>query len=297
MNKLSPTVVAASIAVTAVTSPVVAAPASRIVMHKVQLYNFDDASVAVTDLDGTLIPSRPNGIVDLNDVGSYTIRIKSGDVTISAKTMAILMNRYILPRAESPLSDLAMSFGSGVIHMHGKIRALGLKLGFAADAYPFVTPDGDMGMRVEHLKTAGFIPSSFSNALGMTLERMAQPGKPGVMTVKGNVMAVSVGATFPPPALDGKLSAVRVTPVGMTTRIGSGKSGTGAPFITIEGGAVKFAHLLMPEAKLVIRPMKAEADFGFSPRRYYRQMVEGTSKATPDFGLIGFFGDFRQLRR
>lgn len=279
------------------TAPANARGTSRIVMHRVQLYNFDDAPVAITDLEGTLTPSKRGGIVDLNDVGSYGIRIRTGTVTISAKTMAILLNRHVLPRAQSPLSDLSMTFGDGVIHLRGKIRTSVLKVGFAADAYPFVTPRGDMGMRIDRLKTAGFIPGSVSNALGMTLERMAKPGRPGVMTVQGNVMTVSVASTFPPPALDGRLTAVRVTPAGLFTRIGLGTRAKGAPFITIEGGAVRFAHLLMPEAKLRIQPRQKQADFGFSPRRYYRQMVAGTSKATPDFGLVGSFSDFRELHR
>lgn len=277
-------------------TPALAAATSRIMMHKVQLYNFDDAAVAVTDLDGVLMPVRSGGTVDLNDVSSYRIALRSGNVTIPARTLMILMNRYILPRAQSPLSDMSMVFGNGVIRLHGKIRMMSIKLGFSANAYPFVMPNGDMGMRIDHLKTAGFIPGSVSNALGMTLERMAKPGKPGVMSVKGNVMSMSVGATFPAPALEGTLSNVKVTPTGLTTRIGATRGISGAPFITISGGAVKFAHLLMPEAKLVIRPIVKQADFGFSPRRYYRQMVAGTSKATPDFGLTGYFGDFRKLK-
>jgi hypothetical protein len=48
----------------------------------------------------------------------------------------------------------------------------------------------------------------------------------------------------------------------------------------------------MPVARLEIRPTRSEAEFSFSPAHYYAQMVRGYSRATPDYGLIGYFSDF-----
>lgn len=271
------------------------AATSRIQMHDIELFSYDDASVSIKNLDGKLLPVETGKTVDLNNVDSYRIHMQAADVLLSARTLTILMNRYVLPRAQSPLSDLRLSFGNGVIHLRGKIRAVGMKLGFTADAVAFVTPDGDMGMRIEHLKTAGFIPGSVSNALGMTLERMAKPHRSGVMTVSGNAMTVPIASTFPPPLIDGRLRAVKVTPNGLETIIGPSRANGGTPFIRISGGPVRFAHLLMPEAKLIIRPGQPKRDFGFSPRHYYEQMAAGTSKATPDYALIGLFRDYRRL--
>ena len=266
----------------------------RIVMHDVQLFSFDDAPVRVVYLDGGL-RALNGGTVDLNNVDGYGIDMRSAVVLIPPQTMSIVLNRYVLPRAQSPISDLHTEFGNGVIHMRGKIRAMGMHLGFTSDATPYVTADGKLGMRISHLKTAGFLPGGITNALGMGLEKMARPGKPGVMTVTHDSMIVAVSQTFPAPALSGKLTGVKVTPQGLVTRIGPGGGAKGAPFIRIAGGPIRFAHLTMPDANLFIKPRDKRADFGFSPRHYYQQMVAGYSRATPDFGLIGWFGDYRDV--
>ena len=266
----------------------------RIIMHDVELFNFDDAPVRVVYLDGGLHGLKTS-TVDLNNVDGYGIDMHSAVVLIPPQTMGIVLNRYVLPRAQSPISDLHTEFGNGVIHMRGKIKAMGMHLGFTSDATPYVTTDGKLGMRITHLKTAGFIPGGITNALGMGLEKMARPGRPGVMTVTHDSMIVSVSQTFPPPALNGKLTGVKVTPQGLVTRIGPGGGAKGAPFIRIAGGPIRFAHLTMADANLFIRPKDKRADFGFSPRHYYQQMVAGYSRATPDFGLIGWFGDYRDI--
>jgi len=88
------------------------------------------------------------------------------------------------------------------------------------------------------------------------------------------------------------------------TAVLEGGGATGAPppqrsgsFLIFRGGRVQFGKLIMTDADMSLLPRKPGPTLGFSAAHYYRQLVAGYSVSKPDFGLISYVADYRDLSR
>ena len=280
---------------------VAAAPVTRIWMRGIIMFPYDDGPAIVDQLSGIVIPTRPGRLVDMNDVTSYAVKVGHAEVHVPAATMAILMNRYVLPAAGTSISHVEVRFGDGVVLLRGKLRKAGVPIGFKATALASATPAGEMRLQVIKMKAAGFIPKSVLDALGLKLAKVAQPRNPRVFRIVGDSMFVPVASMFPPPKLLGRLRSIRVTPQALVAVLGGGASPRPPPqkaasYIMFRGGRVHFAKLTMTDTDLTMVPRKPAATFGFSSANYYRQLVAGYTLSTPQLGLVSHVTDYRELR-
>jgi hypothetical protein len=149
-------------------------PRTRIWMRNIVLFPFDDAPARVVRMSGTAVPTRRGRMIDMNDVTSYAVRVRQAEMVMPAATMQVLMNRHIIPQADTAIKQVGVSYGHGVILMRGVLQK-GVPVGFTAQAVASVTPDGEMRLTVTRMKAAGFIPKGVMHALGLNLAKVAQP--------------------------------------------------------------------------------------------------------------------------
>lgn len=277
------------------------AGATRIWMRNVVMFPYDEAPATVVRLSGTAVPTRVRRLIDMDDVTSYAIRVRYAEMRMSPATMEALMNRYILPSADTAIKRVSIRFGTGTIEMRGTMHKLGAPIGFTATAVASPTPQGEMRITVVKMKAAGFIPKSVMDALGLKMSKVAQPDNRRVFRIVGDTMIIPVSSMFPPPKFFGPLRSVRVTPTGMYSVVGSGSfdppGGLSAePYIHMRGGRVNFARLTMSPTNLTMVPKVRSSTLGFSPRNYYRQLAGGYTISRPDYGLTGHVADYRSLR-
>jgi hypothetical protein len=270
----------------------------RVQMRNVVLYPFRDAPSHVMALSGTVAPTRAGGTVVLDDISSYGIMVQHAEVALSPATMTVLMNRYILPASNGPIKHVEVSFGAGTIGMSGIIQKGKVRARFKASAVASPTADGDMRIRIVKMTAGGFVPKGLMDAVGLKMDKVAQPRNKQIFHVVGDDMIVPVVSMFPPPKVSGKLRSVSVRPGAMTAVIGS--AGTpampalGPSYIHYRGGVLKFAKLTMRDVDLTVVP-KTSAPLGFSPANYYRQMEAGFSVPQPDRGLVAHVPNYTAL--
>lgn len=269
-------------------------------MRNVVVFPLPDAPAHVVRLSGTAVPTRPGRLIDMDDVTSYAVRVRHAEMVMPAATMQALMNRYILPRADTAIKRVEISFGDGAILMRGMMQK-GVPIPFTARAVASPSPDGELRLTVTKMKTAGIVPKGVMDALGLKMSKVAQPDNRQVFRIVGDTMIVPVSSMFPPPKFLGRLRAVRVTPQGMISTLGSGRAdaprGLGpGPYIHMGGGQVNFARLTMSPTDLTMVPKRRAATLGFAPAHYYRQLLAGYTTSQPDGGLIGHVADYRTLR-
>lgn len=288
--------------------PVVASPAPsaaksappdvRIWMRNVVMFPLPNAPATVTRLSGTAVPTRSGRLIDMDDVTSYAVRVKHGEMVIPAASMEALMNQHILPQAKTAIKRVSVTFGNGVIVMRGVLQK-GVPVGFTAQAVASPSHNGEMRITVTKMKAAGFIPKSVMDALGLKLSKVAQPNNTGVFRIVGDTMIIPVSSMFPPPRFLGPLRSVRVTPQGLIGVVGTGGDDAplrmAGPYIQMRGGVLNFAHLTMSPTDLTMVPKTRAATLGFSPAQYYRQLLAGYSTVQADYGLVGHVADFRSL--
>lgn len=271
-------------------------------MRNIVLFPFDDAPARVVRMSGTAVPTRRGRMIDMNDVTSYAVRVRQAEMVMPAATMQVLMNRHILPQADTAIKRVGVSYGQGVILMRGVLQK-GVPVGFTAQAVASVTPDGEMRLTVTRMKAAGFIPKGVMHALGLNLAKVAQPDNRRVFRIVGDTMIIPVSSMFPPPHFHGALRSVRVTPQGLIAVIGRAnandapRAGAG-PYLLMRGGRIHFASLTMSPVDLtMVAKTRAAATLGFSPAHYYRQLTAGYTISQSDFGLTAHIADHRVLQR
>ena len=271
-------------------------------MRDVVMFPLPNAPSRVLRLNGTAVPTRRGRMIDMDDVTSYAVRVRRAEMVMPAGTMAALMNQYILPSADTAIKRVEVAFGNGHIQMRGVMRKAGVPIGFTAIAVPSVSPRGEMLITVTKMKAAGFIPKGVMDALGLKMDKVAQPDNREVFRIQGDTMIIPVASMFPPPKFLGQLRSVRVTPSGLYASLGSGRMRV-APgvrarsYIHMRGGRVNFGRLTMGQTDLTMVRKGQGRTLGFSPRHYWQQLRAGYTVAESDYGLVAHVADYRQLGR
>jgi hypothetical protein len=266
-------------------------------MRNVVLYPYGDAPAFVVRLDGTLAPTVANRPVVFDDIASYGVMVEHAELRMSAASMTVLMNRYVLPNANGPIKHVDISFGAGTIEMTGTMVKSAVRIRFRATATPSRTTDGDIRLRIVKLTAGGVIPKGVLDALGLTMEKLAQPRNTAVFRIVNDDMIIPLVSMFPPPKVGGMLRSIKVTPRQLSAVVGSvspqpSPSFAASSFIRYRGGVVTFAKLTMHDVDLIVVPMVANATLGFSPADYYRQLEAGFTVPLPSRGLLARVPDY-----
>src|SRR4030095_15059529 len=127
------------------------------------------------------------------------------------------------------------------------------------------------------------------------------PGR-GV-TVDGNDVLLDPSSLLPPPAMHGRITAIRVEKDALVQVFGSGvhhplsPPATSKNYIYWRGGELCFGKLTMTETDLELVDNDPGDPFDFSVDRWNEQLVGGYSKITPERGLKSHMPDYNDLPR
>jgi hypothetical protein len=269
----------------------------RMAMRNVVLYPYGDVSARVTELSGTVASTRPPQPVVMDDVASYEVQVAYAEMHMDARSLTNLMNRYILPAADSPIRHVDIAFNAGSVTMTGTMVKAGVPVPFSATATLQPTAHGEMQMHVTSMRAAGVVPKGLMDALGLDLATVAPPENSRIFRLEGDNMILPIVSMFPPPKFIGQLSAVRVTPQEMVSTIGQRVPLAKPPvpaesYLHLHGGTVTFAKLTMHDTDLTMVPKDRVPLLRFSPAHYYQQLLAGYSVSLPDRGLVGYVADY-----
>jgi hypothetical protein len=274
----------------------------KVRIRNVVLYPYRDAPARVAVLSGSAAPTRAGGAIVLDEIGSYGIMIQHAQVHLSAPSMTVLMNRYVLPASNGPIKHVDITFGAGTIAMSGTLVKGHARIRFKASAVPEPTADGDMRIRIVKMTAGGFVPKGVTDALGLKMSKVAQPRNTAIFHMVGDDMIMPVVSMLPPPKVSGMLRSVTVTPRDMTIVIGT-SAAIALPalsansYIHYRGGVLKFAKLTMRDVDLTVVPKEPGGTLGFSPASYYRQLVAGFTVPQPNRGLVAHVPDYASMSR
>jgi hypothetical protein len=106
---------------------------------------------------------------------------------------------------------------------------------------------------------------------------------------------------LPPPAIEGRVSAVRVAGDQVVMTFGSGAplgpipDSTSQNYMFYRGGTLRFGKLLMLDADMQINDLDPTDPLKFNIDRYLDQLIAGYSKTTRSGGLNVFMRDIDKL--
>ena len=272
--------------------------AVRAQMRNVRYRFSDDISVHIHSLNGALVPVGDNDFPILDDKNSFRIRIDAAEISISARSLASLLNTYVFAGPSSPLSRISVSIVDGQLKMNGRLHDKG-DIPFEAQGVLSPTPDGRVRLQSEKIKALHVPMKGLMDVFGIAVDDMIKSGKvPGVQA-EGNDLILDLEQILPAPHIDGKVTAVRIENHSIIQTFG----GTGAApaklqnanYMSYRGNRLRFGKLTIDDADIVLYDMDPTDPMDFFLDHCREQLAAGYAKISTNFQLRVFLKDFDKL--
>ncbi len=196
-----------------------AAPRVAVRAHNVDILVSDTISAHLIDLTAELVPRPGHRRVDLEDGGSFTIRVTAGCARLSAAQLTRLFNDRILDYEPRALNDVHFMPEDGAMQVTGGVRLWHrvppFWLAFSATTDARVDEDGliRLAVRDEHL--LGLPVGGLLDLAHTPLDRLLTVEAPGTRVVDNTVL-IDTRAVLPGPAIDSRPVSAHLSAAGLT---------------------------------------------------------------------------------
>lgn len=277
-----------------------------IAMRDVNLHVDDEHVMHVLDLRGQVIAVRAETVPFLDDPSSFRIRVTSGTVELTGPDLAALLNSYVFAYKGSPLRHIQARVEGSTVVLSG-IMHKGVDLPFEMTSELSLEPDGRIRAHPRQMKMLGVDGTALLHALGMHLDKVLDVSGSRGATVDGDDLLLDPVRIIPPPAIEGKLSSVRVERDHITqtftrtaddamvgTRVAVADT-TAHHYLYFRGGQLRFGKLLMTDTDLLIVDADQRDPFDLYMARYNVQLTAGTTKNLENLGLRVAMPDYAKV--
>lgn len=274
-------------------------------MRNVDLHIDDDHVMHVRALDGRVVPTTAGSIALLDDPKSFSIRPTAGVVALDGPAITALLNEIAFNYPSAPIKGLRVEIENGQLVQHGTLHK-GVDIPFQMWSTPKLEADGRLRLHPDKLHIFGVNGITLMHALGLHLSKMMDLSGAKGASVDGDDILLDPMKIIPPPAIDGRLSAVRIEGSQLVQEFGRAPSdsifGTfvkpdsgSRNFVYFRGGQLRFGRLTMTDTDLLIHDADESDPFDLYFAKYNAQLAAGQTKNLPDFGLRTWMIDYGKL--
>ena len=258
-------------------------------------------------LRGELLRTGKGTPATFDDKTSFSIKIDSALIGITAGNLASLMNGYVFAYRGAPLRNLKLSVkGSGLVLEGTLVKGLGIP--FEAQGDLSATSEGLIRLHVMRIKSAHVPMKGLMDLLGLEMADLINLNRSRGARVEDDDVLLDPEQILPPPRVQGQVSATVIEgeEIALLFDARGGKSSPkplspprpDAPnYMYFRGGTLRFGKLTMTDADLQIIDSDPSDSFDFDLSQYNRQLAAGYSKSTPAHGLIVFMPDLHRISR
>jgi hypothetical protein len=283
------------------TEPTTASGSTQAEFRHVDFHIGNGIVLHIRSLRGVMERTSENRPVTFDDKGSFRIRIASAVVLLDMASLGHLMNDHVFGYKGAPLKKVQFSIEGDELRQKGVLHK-GIDIPFDIKSTLSVTDSGAIRIHPVTIRVFSIGGKHLMNALGLKLGNMIDLSKAHGIRAEGNDLILDPDQLLPPPAIRGRLSAVRVDSGFLVQTFGSKESAARMPAISpslagarnymfFRGGTLRFGKLMMVGADMQIVDMDPSDPFDFSIDRYDDQLVAGYSKNQPDQGLVVYMPD------
>lgn len=261
--------------------------------------------LGVRQLRGEMVSATPGMPIVFDDKRSFIIRLTHAEVALDTESLAHLMNEWVFAYKGAPLRGMSFSTSGNELVQRGVLHKV-VNIPFEIRARVSLTPAGHIRIHPTSMKICSIDGSGLMRALDIQLADLLDLSKAKGIRVEGNDLVLDPDQLLPPPAIQGRLTAVRVEPGRMVQVFGDEAAAarlppivppdTAAPnYMFFRRGTLRFGKLFMVAADMQIVDLDPGDPFDFSIDEYNRQLVAGYSKNQPDLGLEVFMPDLADV--
>ena len=285
-------------------SPAPADTITQVQMRNVDFFVDREIALRIRRLRGTM-RSKTGGPVIFDDKSSFIIHIDAAEVGLTGNDLSLLLNRYVFAYPGAPLKRLRVSTAGSEIVQKGILHKV-LDLPFEIRASLSITPDGRIRIHPTNTKILGLPMDKVMKGLGLALDEIINLRKAKGASLVGNDILLDPEKILPPPAIEGRLTSVRVEGDQVVQVFGPtpGAAPTLVPpdtaarnYMLYRGGQLRFGKLLMLDAEMQIVDLDPGDPFTFDPDRYKPQLVAGYLRMLDGGGLEVSMRDIDKIGR
>jgi hypothetical protein len=273
----------------------------QVEMRNVDLHVADAVTLHVRELRGQFVPVGRD-VPYLDDKQTYSVHIDKGEVAIDMSSLNVLLTRTF-GSGHSNVQRLQVAVDEdGTLRQKGVINSA-INVPFDSKSTVSVTPDGRLRVSTTSMKGFGVPAKGVLSFFGVEMDDLLKV-KPGHgVVVANNDLILDVSRLLPAPAIEGRLSAVRVEKnalvqfFGQEAPSGEARADASRNHIYWRGGQLSFGKLTMSETDLELIDLDPRDPLDFSVDRWQEQLVAGYSKTLRNRGLQAFVPDYNDLGR
>ena len=275
------------------------APAVEGEMRHVDLHLTSDIALHIASLRGRFVAQGTRPAPYLDDPRSYSVTVDRGEVSVDLATLNALMTRALVGHSNVRRIQISID-PDGSLRQKGTVSK-GVPLPFDVKASVSPNPDGRIRIHSESVKGFGIPVNPLLKVLRVKMDDLFKVDPGRGITVDGNDVLLDPSSLLPPPAIHGRVTAVRVEKDALVQVFGTGQVQPLSPppssknYIYWRGGQLSFGKLTMTETDLELVDRDPNDPFDFSVDRWNEQLVAGYSKITPARGLKAHMPDFNDL--
>lgn len=230
----------------------------------------DDIAVRAVPLQGST--------VDFDDLSSFHLAMQQAVVVIKPSVLEGMFNESVFNYPESKLRDLKVTLtrsdNERVVAVKGSVN-VGIWIAFSMTTNLAVdTKTNTLVMDVHNLKVLGVLPvlHIVKTWKPFHLENLISLPPNKSLLIDGTRLMVKPFGLFPPPRVDGKMSAVTIDDNGI--RLAFAGSPIPAPeaaaknYVYLKGGSSQFGHFRMLDTDILVLDQHPADPFVFSLVHY-----------------------------
>jgi len=268
-------------------------------MQNVMYHFTDQIAVHIFNLQGKLVPAKPNEIPVFDDNRSFIVAISSAEISISTKSMANVLNQHVFAAPDAPLKNIEISIENGRLKIKGKLHSKG-DIPFDTEGTLSVNEQGEIVIHAEKIKAAHLPVKGFMDLLGLEIADLINTKKVRGVRVEKDDLVLSPEQILPPPQIQGRLTDVQLKGDEIIQRFGNGGGNSAVRlqgnYMSYRGAELRFGKLTMNDTDMVLMDIDPQDPFDFYLDHYKEQLAAGYTKITPEFGLRVYMPDFSKLR-
>lgn len=181
---------------------------TQVSMRNVNFYVTPGAALRIRHLRGEMRPLRGD-VVIFDDKSSFVIRMAYAEIGLTGADLSNVMNTVVFAYRGAPLRRMRVRTSGTQLIQSGILHKL-VDMPFEITSEVSATPDGLIRLHPVKTRILGVDGNWLMRAFGLSLEKILDVRRARGVSVKGNDLFLDPVKLLPPPAIEGRLTGIRV---------------------------------------------------------------------------------------
>jgi hypothetical protein len=270
---------------------------TNVYAHNLMLRKGPSFRIYVRWLRGQMARAHSNVNPSFDDPDSFSLDIKTGVIRANIGDIANYLNAGGL--GNSPLKNVTLSGNGDQIKLNGTLHKI-VSLPIEVDGTLVALPDSRIQLHVTKLNVLKVPLKGLLGGLHISVSDLFHAQNiPGVR-VAGNDIFFDTQTLLPPPHIRGHLTRVHIVNPDLEEIYGDAQGDVERVeewrnFLRLSGGTIDFGKLTMHHVDLIMIDISKDVWFDLDLAHYQQQLVNGSTRMTPQAGLQIFMPDLREV--